>query len=85
MLNKLHIFAGIPKIVRGEIWNLLVSLDKESEENDMVSMEDQNRSPLYYTPYEKVLKELTSQQHAILIDLGEYLYCKTKQIIKKTV
>lgn len=29
--------------------------------------------PYYDTPYETLLKELTSHQHAILIDLGEWV------------
>lgn len=32
---------------------------------------DVSKFPNYKVPYEQLLKQLTSQQHAILIDLGE--------------
>ncbi|MPC94451.1 TBC1 domain family member 4 [Portunus trituberculatus] len=61
--NILH--SGVPKSLRGDVWQLLMyqylsrNAKKEPE------------FPGYNTPYENMIKELTSQHHAILIDLGK--------------
>uniref|UniRef100_A0A0P4WCG4 Rab-GAP TBC domain-containing protein n=1 Tax=Scylla olivacea TaxID=85551 RepID=A0A0P4WCG4_SCYOL len=64
--NILHsgIKQGVPKSLRGDVWQLLMYqyLARNSK------MEPQ--FPGYNTPYEDMIKELTSQHHAILIDLG---------------
>nr|XP_022903129.1 TBC1 domain family member 4-like isoform X3 [Onthophagus taurus] len=59
---------GIPKIKRGEIWNYLA--DKFDKDESKAKLIDLNLFPNYYVSYENLLKQLTSHQHAILIDLG---------------
>lgn len=58
--------AGVPRQHRGEIWKLL------SEQYNL-RQQVPSRSPSTDTPYKDLLKQLTSQQHAILIDLGKAL------------
>ncbi|XP_058793503.1 TBC1 domain family member 1 isoform X2 [Phymastichus coffea] len=56
---------GVPKAKRGEVWQFL------AEQFCMKQPPLDTRDfPNYNTPYELLLKQLTSQQHAILIDLG---------------
>jgi hypothetical protein len=58
-------FEGIPKHKRGQVWQFFIqqkSLGVESNNNLChLNME---------ATYEQLLRQLTSQQHAILIDLG---------------
>ncbi|XP_062372139.1 TBC1 domain family member 1 isoform X1 [Sardina pilchardus] len=54
---------GVPRQHRGEIWKLL------SEQYNL-RQQVPSKSPSTDTPYKELLKQLTSQQHAILIDLG---------------
>ncbi|XP_030613053.1 TBC1 domain family member 1 isoform X3 [Archocentrus centrarchus] len=54
---------GVPRQHRGEIWKFL------SEQNRLTQAVP-SRPPSNHTPYKELLKQLTSQQHAILIDLG---------------
>ncbi|KAF7988366.1 hypothetical protein HCN44_000939 [Aphidius gifuensis] len=56
---------GVPRGKRGEVWQFLA-------EQYCLKMPPINTHdyPNYNTPYELLLKQLTSQQHAILIDLG---------------
>lgn len=56
---------GVPRGKRGEVWHFLA-------EQYCLKMPPINTHdyPNYNTPYELLLKQLTSQQHAILIDLG---------------
>ncbi|KAK3867460.1 hypothetical protein Pcinc_027094 [Petrolisthes cinctipes] len=64
--NILHsgIKQGVPKSVRGDVWQLLMhqSLARNPKLEPQI--------PGYNTSYETMIKELTSQHHAILIDLG---------------
>ncbi|KTF89161.1 hypothetical protein cypCar_00037897 [Cyprinus carpio] len=55
---------GVPRQHRGEIWKFL------SEQYLLRQEVPSNKPPNNDTPYKELLKQLTSQQHAILIDLG---------------
>lgn len=55
--------AGVPRQHRGEIWKFL-------SEQYLLKQAVPSRPPAVDTPYKELLKQLTSQQHAILIDLG---------------
>lgn len=54
---------GVPRQHRGEIWKFL-------SEQYLLRQTVPSRTPTNHTPYKELLKQLTSQQHAILIDLG---------------
>uniref|UniRef100_A0A3B3HZX5 TBC1 domain family member 1 n=1 Tax=Oryzias latipes TaxID=8090 RepID=A0A3B3HZX5_ORYLA len=54
---------GVPRQHRGEIWKFL-------SEQYLLRQTVPARPPSNPTPYKELLKQLTSQQHAILIDLG---------------
>ncbi|KAK6324412.1 hypothetical protein J4Q44_G00037540 [Coregonus suidteri] len=54
---------GVPRQYRGEVWKFL---SEQYLLRQMVPL----RPPAIDTPYKDLLKQLTSQQHAILIDLG---------------
>lgn len=54
---------GVPRQHRGEIWKFLA-------EQYRLRQTVPSRPPSNHTPYKELLKQLTSQQHAILIDLG---------------
>ncbi|KAK2817002.1 hypothetical protein Q5P01_025193 [Channa striata] len=54
---------GVPRQHRGEIWKFL-------SEQYLLKQTVPSRPPANDTPYKELLKQLTSQQHAILIDLG---------------
>ncbi|XP_055493673.1 TBC1 domain family member 1 isoform X5 [Leucoraja erinacea] len=54
---------GVPRHHRGEIWKLL------AEQHQLRYQLPAKQQPKN-TPYQELLKQLTSQQHAILIDLG---------------
>ncbi|XP_051239895.1 TBC1 domain family member 1 isoform X4 [Dicentrarchus labrax] len=54
---------GVPRQHRGEIWKFL-------SEQFLLRQTVPSRPPANDTPYKELLKQLTSQQHAILIDLG---------------
>ncbi|XP_064190522.1 TBC1 domain family member 1 isoform X2 [Anguilla rostrata] len=54
---------GVPRQHRGEIWKFL-------SEQYLLSQRVPSRPPGNHTPYKELLKQLTSHQHAILIDLG---------------
>ncbi|XP_054853455.1 TBC1 domain family member 1 isoform X2 [Eublepharis macularius] len=64
-MEKIHfaIGKGIPKHHRGEIWKFLA--DQYQLKHQFASKQQPKD-----TPYKELLKQLTSQQHAILIDLG---------------
>uniref|UniRef100_A0A671RBC2 TBC1 domain family member 4 n=1 Tax=Sinocyclocheilus anshuiensis TaxID=1608454 RepID=A0A671RBC2_9TELE len=55
---------GVPRQHRGEIWKFL------SEQYLLRQEVPGAKPPNNDTPYKELLKQLTSQQHAILIDLG---------------
>ncbi|XP_051982610.1 TBC1 domain family member 1-like isoform X2 [Xyrauchen texanus] len=55
---------GVPRQHRGEIWKFL------SEQYLLRQEVPSVKPPNNDTPYKELLKQLTSQQHAILIDLG---------------
>lgn len=59
---------GIPRGKRGEVWHYLAE-----QYCAKLPPIDTNKHPNYNVPYESLLKQLTSHQHAILIDLGKYL------------
>ncbi|KAM9792732.1 TBC1 domain family member 1 [Neosynchiropus ocellatus] len=54
---------GVPRQHRGEIWKFL-------SEQYLLKQTVPSRPPTKDIPYKELLKQLTSQQHAILIDLG---------------
>ncbi|XP_029914678.1 TBC1 domain family member 1 isoform X2 [Myripristis murdjan] len=54
---------GVPRHHRGEIWKFL-------SEQYLLRQTVPSRPPANHAPYKELLKQLTSQQHAILIDLG---------------
>ncbi|XP_042170736.1 LOW QUALITY PROTEIN: TBC1 domain family member 1-like [Oncorhynchus tshawytscha] len=56
---------GVPRQYRGEVWKFL-------SEQFVLRQPVPVRSPSDNRPYKELLKQLTSQQHAILIDLGPF-------------
>ncbi|KAF5296315.1 hypothetical protein FQA39_LY12532 [Lamprigera yunnana] len=56
---------GIPRSKRGEVWHFLAE-----QYCTNIPPIDANKFPTYNVPYDVLLKQLTSHQHAILIDLG---------------
>ncbi|XP_043286801.1 TBC1 domain family member 4 isoform X2 [Venturia canescens] len=56
---------GVPRGKRGDVWQFLA--EQFCLKQPPIETKD---FPNYNTPYELLLKQLTSQQHAILIDLG---------------
>lgn len=65
-----YVREGIPRHKRGDVWIFL------AEKNKLEGISDENK--LTDTdidvdiPYRELLNQLTSQQHAILVDLGNY-------------
>lgn len=57
--------SGVPKGKRGEVWQFLA--EQFCLKQPPIDTHD---FPNYNTSYDLLLKQLTSQQHAILIDLG---------------
>ncbi|XP_036119882.1 TBC1 domain family member 1 isoform X2 [Molossus molossus] len=64
-MEKMHsaVGQGVPRHHRGEIWKFL------AEQYHLKHQLPSKQQPKD-TPYKELLKQLTSQQHAILIDLG---------------
>lgn len=62
---KIYFDIGVPKGKRGEVWQFLA--EQFCLKQPPIDTRD---FPNYNTPYDLLLKQLTSQQHAILIDLG---------------
>ncbi|XP_059896354.1 TBC1 domain family member 4 isoform X1 [Gadus macrocephalus] len=64
--EELHsaLCQGVPKGRRGEVWLLL------SHQHRLRHRLDQRQLFAPDTPYQDLLKQLTAQQHAILVDLG---------------
>lgn len=64
--NKNNIaVVGIPRTRRGDVWYYLSHQDCVTQPSF-----DSSSFPNYDVPYEDILKQLTSFQHTILIDLG---------------
>ncbi|KAJ7326663.1 hypothetical protein JRQ81_016422 [Phrynocephalus forsythii] len=65
-MEKIHsaVGKGVPRYHRGEIWKLL------AEQYQLMHQFANKQQPKDVLPYKELLKQLTSQQHAILIDLG---------------
>jgi TBC1 domain-containing protein 4 len=61
----IYVYIGVPKGKRGEVWQFLA--EQFCLKQPPIDIQD---FPNYNTSYELLLKQLTSQQHAILIDLG---------------
>lgn len=59
----LSLCAGVPKNRRGEVWLLLSHQHRLRHR-----LPQRQHAP--DTPYHDLLKQLTAQQHAILVDLG---------------
>ncbi|MGH0130459.1 UNVERIFIED_CONTAM: hypothetical protein FKN15_035186 [Acipenser sinensis] len=64
-MEKIHVAMGqgVPRQHRGEIWKFLA---EQYQLHHPLPRKHQAKD----TPYKELLKQLTSQQHAILIDLG---------------
>ncbi|XP_027224440.1 TBC1 domain family member 1 isoform X1 [Penaeus vannamei] len=64
--NILHsgVKQGVPKAVRGNVWELLIHQHIARNPKALPQV------PNYNTPFDSMIKDLTSQHHAILIDLG---------------
>ncbi|XP_066487801.1 TBC1 domain family member 1 isoform X3 [Tiliqua scincoides] len=64
-MEKIHsaVGKGVPRHHRGEIWKFLA---EQYQLKHQFASKQQPKN----TPYKELLKQLTSQQHAILIDLG---------------
>ncbi|KFQ21994.1 TBC1 domain family member 1, partial [Mesitornis unicolor] len=65
-VEKIHsaVGQGVPRHHRGEIWKFLA--EQYHLKHQFLSKQQPKD-----TPYKELLKQLTSQQHAILIDLGK--------------
>lgn len=61
--------GGCPKNRRGEIWCLLANIRQKNGVRPVCSPAE--ASVDFGTNYRVLLQQLTSQQHAILVDLGE--------------
>ncbi len=61
--------AGVPKSRRGEVWLLLSHQHRLRHR-----LPQRQQAP--DTPYHDLLKQLTAQQHAILVDLGVHTLVK---------
>lgn len=64
LLNSVKI--GVPRTKRGEVWQYLV----EQHRHNNPSLAGLNPTRNQAVGYEDLLKQLTTHQHAILIDLG---------------
>ncbi|XP_053314338.1 TBC1 domain family member 1 isoform X2 [Spea bombifrons] len=64
-MEKIHaaVGQGVPRLHRGEIWIFLA-------EQYQLRHQLPSKNLLKDNPYKELLKQLTTQQHAILIDLG---------------
>lgn len=65
-LNDNFMHTGIPKQKRGQVWQFFIQQRKLDGDGGASSHGHINLE----IPYEQLLRQLTSQQHAILIDLG---------------
>eukprot|EP00092_Neocalanus_flemingeri_P108594 GFUD01139469.1.p1 GENE.GFUD01139469.1~~GFUD01139469.1.p1 ORF type:complete len:1170 (+),score=333.86 GFUD01139469.1:112-3621(+) len=60
---------GIPQTRRGEAWLMLMSIASESSTN-LANQDTSDKFPNISADYDVLKSQLTSHQHAILIDLG---------------
>ena len=60
-----QVSVGVPKARRGEVWSLL------AERAGFGGLEE--RFPALASDYDGLKSQLTSHQHAILIDLGNFI------------
>ncbi|GFS00456.1 TBC1 domain family member [Elysia marginata] len=72
-----YVKKGVPRSLRGQIWLFLMqqrqllgvdAVDDDAGDTDSVS--SRGRAPSGSVDYDGLLKQLTTHQHAILIDLG---------------
>lgn len=57
--------GGVPRARRGDVWRKIAEWRERGRPPSAIS-----QNPQYETSYERLLTQLTSHQHAILIDLG---------------
>ena len=65
---SIQVSVGVPKARRGEVWSLL------AERGGLRDLEAEwaERFPNLTSEYDSLKSQLTSHQHAILIDLGNF-------------
>ena len=68
-------YSGVPRSRRGDIWQLMV------EQHRFHNPELRRLTEDCHAPYEDLLKQLTTHQHAILIDLGKLYKCTFKMVL----
>ena len=73
----LCLISGVPQRKRGDIWRLLV---EQYPKHNPGCQKAPPHCPAYNMPYDDLLKQLTTHQHAILIDLGKENARKKKSI-----
>ena len=78
----IHVVLGVPRSRRGDIWQLLVEhqLSNKGKLNNNVWLSDE-----YGILYDDLLKQLTTHQHAILIDLGKHFFCRNFTLMHQSV
>lgn len=59
---------GVPRAKRGEVWQFLA--EQQCLRHPPPGAATTTKHPHFNTPYGELLRQLTSHQHAILIDLG---------------
>lgn len=64
LLSSHDLLTGVPKQHRGEVWKFL-------SEQHLLRQMVSSQPPANHTPYRELLKQVSSEQHAILIDLGK--------------
>lgn len=72
---SLILFLGIPKHKRGQVWQIFLkqySLRAQEEADVNSGATQMNCIPSPSPSYEELIRQLTSHQHAILIDLGKW-------------
>ncbi|GFR18339.1 TBC1 domain family member 4 [Trichonephila clavata] len=69
---------GVPRHKRGEIWQYLAEQSKDIWCNSKRDLESDE-------PYEELLKQLTSHQHSILIDIGRLRKAQTSEMEERVL
>lgn len=72
--NIFHSVKGVPRHHRGEVWKFLA-------EQFLLKHPFPSKQQPKDVPYKELLKKLTSQQHAILIDLGESAHHRRQELV----